>query len=184
MLKDASQVKVAIMHREENCRKTMTEEARICKVLEENRRKIECWWAGRDRRENYENLKTKVISYSSNRAEQSHVGQADTLAQMDVDNASGSKKNVEEWEDVNELQRSMECCSCALTGYIARDRRGKGRGKAEGKVGGKEYTKDRGKAGNGKNDGVQGGGFQDVASAGVGQKDDNEHLDIHMHRRP
>ena len=107
---------------------------------------------------------------------------------MNVDNASGSKKNVEEREDVNELQRSMECYSCALTGYIARDRRGKGRGKAEGKVGGKEYTKDRGKAGNGKNDGgvpeCPRGRIPRVAGAGVGQKDDNEHLDIHMYRRP
>ena len=59
--------------------------------------------------ENYENLKTKVISYLSNKAEQSRVGRANTSSPMDVDNVSGCEKNVEDWKDVDEIRRSMRC---------------------------------------------------------------------------
>ena len=40
--------------------------------------------------ENNEKLKTNVVSYSSNKAEQFCVGQADTSGPMDVVNVSGS----------------------------------------------------------------------------------------------
>ena len=52
-------------------------------------------------------------------AEQSRVGQADTSGRLDVDNVSGSEKDDEDWEDVDEIRRSMRC-NCGLMGHIAR----------------------------------------------------------------
>ena len=54
--------------------------------------------------ENCENLKTKVISHSPTKAEQSRVGQADTVGPMDVDNASGGQKNDEDQEAVDKRE--------------------------------------------------------------------------------
>ena len=57
--------------------------------------------------EKNENLKTKVISYLSNQAEQTRVGQADTSGPIDVDNVNGSEKGDEDRESVDEIQRIM-----------------------------------------------------------------------------
>ena len=55
--------------------------------------------------ENYENLKVKVISYTSNLAEQSR-GQKETAVPMELDYVSGSEMyEGEEWDDVNEVRR-------------------------------------------------------------------------------
>ena len=56
--------------------------------------------------ENYKNLKTKVISYTSNKAEQSR-GQKETAVPMELDYVSGSEMyEEEEWDDVDEVRRS------------------------------------------------------------------------------
>ena len=86
--------------------------------------------------ENCETLEAKVISYSSNKAEQSRVGQADTSGPMDADSVSGSEKDDEDWEVVDEIQRRMRSYSCGLMGHIARDCRGKSNGRSKGKDGG------------------------------------------------
>ena len=84
--------------------------------------------------ENYENLKTQVISYSFKKAEQSRAGQADTAGPLDVHNVSDSEKDDEDWENVAwmEIRRSMRCWNCGLMGHIGRDCRGKGEGKGKG----------------------------------------------------
>ena len=55
--------------------------------------------------ENYENLKAKVVSYTSNKAEQSR-GQKETAVLMEFDYVSGSEMSEEEeWDDVDEVSR-------------------------------------------------------------------------------
>ena len=87
--------------------------------------------------EHYENLKT------------------DTSGPMDVDNVSGSGKDDEDWQHVDEIQRIMRWYKCGLMGRIAKDCRGKGTRKGKMKDGEKGYTKGKGKAGNGKKDGAR-----------------------------
>ena len=59
--------------------------------------------------ENYENLKVKVISYTSNKAEQSR-GQKETAVPMELDYVSGSEMyDEEEWDDVDEVKRDRRC---------------------------------------------------------------------------
>ena len=49
--------------------------------------------------ENYENLKAKVISYTTNKAEQARGGQRETTVPMDLDHVSGGELYDKEWEE-------------------------------------------------------------------------------------
>ena len=83
--------------------------------------------------ENYQNLKVKVISYMSNRAEQSR-GQKETAVPMELDYVSGSEMyDEEEWDDVDEVKRDRRCHNCGMMGHFARDCRTKGKGKRKGR---------------------------------------------------
>ena len=55
--------------------------------------------------ENYENLKAKVVSYTTNKTKQARGGQQETQAPMEVDHVSGSEPEVEDWCDVDEVKR-------------------------------------------------------------------------------
>ena len=47
--------------------------------------------------ENYENLKAKVVSYTTNKTKQARGGQQETQAPIEVDHVSGSEPEVEDW---------------------------------------------------------------------------------------
>ena len=95
--------------------------------------------------ENYENLKVKVISYTSNKAEQSR-GQKETAVPMELDYVSGSEMyDEEEGDDVDEVRRDRRCHNCGMMGHFARDCKMKGKGKGKGKNEGKGYGKGKGK---------------------------------------
>ena len=119
--------------------------------------------------ENFESLKTKVTSYSSNKAEQSREGPADSSGPLDVDSVSGTERDDEDWQDVDAIQRSVRCYNCGLMGHIARDCRGRDQGKGTGKDGGKWYTKGKGKAGSGNKDGGKFGGYKSQGGRYQGQ---------------
>ena len=86
--------------------------------------------------ENYENLKAKVISYTTNKAEQVRGG---------LDHVRGGELCDEDWEDVDEVRRDKRCCNCRIMGHFARDCRTKGNGKRKGRDGGKGHAKGKGK---------------------------------------
>ena len=45
----------------------------------------------------HENLKAKVVSYTTNKTKQARGGQQETKAPMEVDHVSGSEPEVEDW---------------------------------------------------------------------------------------
>ena len=81
--------------------------------------------------ENYNNLKVKVVSDTTNKTEQTRGGLKEMHVPMDVDHVSGSEPEVEDWENV--------------MGHFARDCGRKGKGKETGGDGGKGYAKGEGK---------------------------------------
>ena len=90
--------------------------------------------------ENYENLKAKVISYTTNKAEQARGGQRETVVPMELDHVSGGELYDEDWEDVDEVRGDKRCYYCGMMGRLARDCRMRGKGKGEGREGGKGYA--------------------------------------------
>ena len=72
-----------------------------------------------------------MISYSSDKAEQSRVGQADTSGLMDVGNVRGSEKDDEDWEDVGRNQENHEMLQLWIVGThcqgLSRERQMQGR---------------------------------------------------------
>ena len=90
--------------------------------------------------ENYDNFKVKVISYTSNKAEQSRCRRV-TAVPMELNYVSGSEMyEEEEWDDVDEIRRNRRCHSGGMMGHFARDFRIAGR---EEKAKGKDRTKAR-----------------------------------------
>ena len=120
--------------------------------------------------ENYENLKVKVISYTSNKAEQSR-GQKETAVPMELDYVSGSEMyEQEEWDDVDEVRRDRRCHNCGMIGLFARDCRTRSRGKGKGKDEGKGYGKGKGKTMKGT--GRKGAGKSRRSKGGRGEQND------------
>ena len=78
--------------------------------------------------ENFENLKAKVVSYTTNKIEQARGGQKEMYVPMEADHVSGSEPEEDAWEYVEEVRRG----SIDMLGPFARDCRKKGRGKAKG----------------------------------------------------
>ena len=119
--------------------------------------------------ENYENLMVKVISYTSNKAEQSR-GQKETAVPMEHDYVSGSEMYEEERDDVNEVRRDRRCHTCGMMGHFARHCRTKGNGKGKGKDEGKGYGKGKGKTMKGT--GGKGAGKSGRFKGGRGEQND------------
>ena len=58
--------------------------------------------------ENQENLKAKVISYTTNKAEQARGGQRDKTVAMELDHVSGG--------EVDEVRGDKRCYTCGMMG--------------------------------------------------------------------
>ena len=94
--------------------------------------------------ENCENLKAKVVSYTTNKTEQSRGGQKDMYVPMGVGHVRGSEPQKEDWENVDEVRRGSMCSNYGMMRHVARDCRRNGMGKVKGGEGGKEYAQGRG----------------------------------------
>ena len=139
-VKDVGQVRLAIMQWEEKWKVMMSELGEGAKIPDLWRMSALLEICPKDVKEqmllrldevgeNYENLKVKVISYTSNKAEQSR-GQKETAVPMELDYVSGSEMyDEEEWDDVDEVKRDRRCHNCGMMGHFARDCRTKGKGK-------------------------------------------------------
>ena len=53
---------------------------------------------------NYENLKARVVSYTTNMTKQTRGGHTEMYVSMEVDHVRGSEPEEEDWEDVNEVR--------------------------------------------------------------------------------
>ena len=172
-VKDVGQVRLAIMQWEEKWKVMMSELGEGAKIPDLWRMSALLEICPKDVKEqmllrldevgeNYENLKVKVISYTSNKAEQSR-GQKETAVPMELDYVSGSEMyDEEEWDDVDEVKRDRRCHNCGMMGHFARDCRTKGKGKGKGKEEGKGYGKGKGKTmkGTGRKGACKSGTFQ------------------------
>ena len=87
----------------------------------------------------YEKLTAKVVSYSTNRTEQTRGGQKEMYVPQEVYHVSGGEQEEKDWEDVDELRQGSVCYNCEIV-----EGKGMARGKAE-TDGGKEYAKREGK---------------------------------------
>ena len=107
--------------------------------------------------ENYENLKAKVVSHTTNKTRQMRVPMA-------VDHVSGSVSEDQDWEDSDEVRTGSMCCTCGMMGHFARDCRRERQGQGKGGDGGEGYAKGKektvkstGKKGSGTFTGSKGG---------------------------
>ena len=180
-VKDVGQVRLAIMQWEEKWKVMMSELGEGAKIPDLWRMSALLEICPKDVKEqmllrldevgeNYENLKVKVISYTSNKAEQSR-GQKETAVPMELDYVSGSEMyDEEEWDDVDEVRRDRRCHNCGMMGHFARDCRTKGNGKGKGKEEGKGYGKGKGKTMKGT--GRKGAGKSGRFKGGRGEQND------------
>ena len=94
--------------------------------------------------ENYEDLKAKVVSYTTNKAEQARGGQKETYVLMGVDHVSSNEydeKSGETWTRYEEAR----CATTAGRWDILREIvGGKVEGKGTGGDAGKEYGRAKG----------------------------------------
>ena len=120
--KDVGQVRFAIMQWEEKWKAMMSELGGDAKIPDLWRMSALLEICPKDVKEqmllrldevaeNYENLKVKVISYTSNKAEQSR-GQKETAVPMELDYVSGSDMYDEDLGDVDEVRRDRSCYNC------------------------------------------------------------------------
>ena len=70
--------------------------------------------------ENLVNLKAKVVSYPTHKTEHTRGGQKEMYVPMEMDHVSGSEREEEDWEDVDEVRRRSICYSCGIMGHFAR----------------------------------------------------------------
>ena len=70
--------------------------------------------------ENYENVKAKVVSDTTNKAEQARGVQKETAVPMELDHVSGSELCDDDWDDVDEVRGDERCHNCGMMGHFAR----------------------------------------------------------------
>ena len=180
-VKDVGQMRLAIMQWEEKWKVMMSELGEGAKIPDLWRMSALLEICPKDVKEqmllrldevgeNYVNLKVKVISYTSNKAEQSR-GQKETAVPMELNYVSVSEMYEEnEWDDVDEVRRVRRCHNCGMMGHFARDCRTKGKGKGKGKDEGKGYGKGKGKTMKGT--GRKGAGKSGRFKGGRGEQND------------
>ena len=95
--------------------------------------------------ENHENLKAKVVPYTTNKTEQTRGEQKKMHVPMEMDHVGGSEPEDEDGEDVKQVRRGSMCHNCGMMGHFAKDCRMKGKGEGKGGDGKNGYAKSRGK---------------------------------------
>ena len=150
--KDVGQVRLAIMQWEEKWTAMMSELGGSSKIIDLWRMSALLEICTKDVKEqmlmrldeigeNCENLKAKVVSYTTNKAEQARGGQKETAVPMELDNVSGSELYDDVWDDVDEVRGDERCHNCGMMGHFAKDCSTRGEGKGKGRDEGKEQVK-------------------------------------------
>ena len=70
---------------------------------------------------NYENLKAKVVSYTTNKTEQARGREKSIHVPMEVDYVSGSEPKENDWKYLDEVRRGSACYKSGMVGHFARD---------------------------------------------------------------
>ena len=78
--------------------------------------------------ENYETLRAKVVSYTTNEAEHNRGGKKEAFVPMEVDHVTGSESESEAATDVYEVRGGLVCYDCGNVRHLARDCRQTGQG--------------------------------------------------------
>ena len=185
VVKDLKTLKLAIMQWEERWKSMMTElgiEAKIPELWKMSALLEICPKEVREQMllkmddigENYEQMKNKIMSYTTNKIEQTRGGPTP----MELDEVWDEDET--EYE-VDGVWRNVQCYACGEMGHMAAECPhgwGKGKGKAKGKDGGKGGKKGDGKKGKGAfkgagkkgSGGKMGGKSWDYGKGGKGGK--------------
>ena len=70
--------------------------------------------------ESHEDLKAKVVSYTTNKTEQARGGQKEMHVPMQVDYVSGSEPEEEDVEDVDEIRTGSTCYIYGMKMHLVR----------------------------------------------------------------